>query len=112
MLADLSSRGVELTPDEIDALMRADARMWLWSPELLLPGIEIALKALERWRVRHGGLACTGEEVRQPCTERVCSRQCAADYRLRLHRANRVVLLADVFNLFNQQTALDYDPDT
>ena len=35
MFADLSSRGVELTPDEIDALMRADARMWFWSPELL-----------------------------------------------------------------------------
>ena len=29
-----------------------------------------------------------------------------------IHKAQRVVLLADVFNLFNQQRALDYDPDT
>ena len=35
-----------------------------------------------------------------------------ADYRLNVHKAQRVVLLADVFNLFNQQRALDYDPDT
>jgi hypothetical protein len=35
-----------------------------------------------------------------------------ADYRLTLHGAQRVVLLADVFNLFNQQRALDYDPNT
>jgi hypothetical protein len=27
-------------------------------------------------------------------------------------KAEHVVLLADVFNLFNQQRALDYDPDT
>jgi hypothetical protein len=35
-----------------------------------------------------------------------------ADYHLTLHHAQRMVLLADVFNLFNQQRALDYDPDT
>jgi outer membrane receptor protein involved in Fe transport len=35
-----------------------------------------------------------------------------ADYRLKIHGAQRVVVLADVFNLFNQQRALDYDPDT
>ncbi len=35
-----------------------------------------------------------------------------ADYRLNVHKAARVVLLADVFNLFNQQTPLDYDGDT
>jgi outer membrane receptor protein involved in Fe transport len=35
-----------------------------------------------------------------------------ADYRLKIHRGQNVVLLADVFNLFNQQRALDYDPDT
>jgi hypothetical protein len=35
-----------------------------------------------------------------------------ADYRLNIHKAQRVVLLADVFNLFNQQRPLDYDPDT
>jgi hypothetical protein len=35
-----------------------------------------------------------------------------ADYHLALHKAQRIVLMADIFNLFNQQTALDYDPDT
>ena len=35
-----------------------------------------------------------------------------ADYRLKISNAQRVVLLADVFNLFNQQRAVDYDPDT
>jgi hypothetical protein len=35
-----------------------------------------------------------------------------ADYRLHLLGAQRLVLLADAFNLFNQQRALDYDPDT
>jgi hypothetical protein len=35
-----------------------------------------------------------------------------ADYRLTLHKEQRLVLLADVFNLFNMQTATDYDPDT
>jgi outer membrane receptor protein involved in Fe transport len=35
-----------------------------------------------------------------------------ADYGLRLSPRQRVVLLADVFNLFNAQTALDYDPNT
>jgi len=35
-----------------------------------------------------------------------------ADYTLKLHKAQHVVLMADVFNLFNQQRALDYDPDT
>ena len=35
-----------------------------------------------------------------------------ADYRLKFHKAQQVILLADVFNLFNQQRALDYDPDT
>ena len=35
-----------------------------------------------------------------------------ADYRVPLARAQRFVLLADVFNLFNSQTPTDYDPDT
>ena len=35
-----------------------------------------------------------------------------ADYRLPLARAQHLVLLADVFNLFNSQTPTDYDPDT
>jgi hypothetical protein len=35
-----------------------------------------------------------------------------ADYRRTIRKAQSVVLLADVFNLFNQQRALDYDPDT
>jgi hypothetical protein len=35
-----------------------------------------------------------------------------ADYRLPLHKTQHLVLMADVFNLFNLQTALDYDPDT
>ena len=32
-----------------------------------------------------------------------------ADYRLKIHGVQRLVLLADGFNLFNQQRALDYD---
>ena len=35
-----------------------------------------------------------------------------ADYRLTTHKNQRVVLLADVFNLFNTQRATDYDPET
>ena len=35
-----------------------------------------------------------------------------ADYGLTFSKAQRIVLLADVFNLFNPQRALDYDPDT
>jgi hypothetical protein len=35
-----------------------------------------------------------------------------ADYRLPIAREQRIVLLADVFNLFNAQTPTDYDPDT
>jgi outer membrane receptor protein involved in Fe transport/uncharacterized membrane protein YbhN (UPF0104 family) len=35
-----------------------------------------------------------------------------ADYGLRLHGTQKVVLVADVFNLFNTQRALDYDPNT
>ena len=35
-----------------------------------------------------------------------------ADYRLTFNRSQHVVLLADVFNLFNAQTPTDYDPDT
>ena len=35
-----------------------------------------------------------------------------ADYRLNLYKAQHIVLLADVFNLFDQQRALDYDPNT
>ena len=35
-----------------------------------------------------------------------------ADYRLAFNKTQRIVLLADVFNLFNVQTATDYDPDT
>jgi hypothetical protein len=35
-----------------------------------------------------------------------------ADYGLKLGKTQRIVVLADVFNLFNAQRALDYDPDT
>ena len=35
-----------------------------------------------------------------------------ADYRLRVGRNEHVSLLADVFNLFNRQIPLDYDPNT
>jgi len=35
-----------------------------------------------------------------------------ADYRLKLPANQHLVMLADVFNLFNRQIALDYDPDT
>jgi len=35
-----------------------------------------------------------------------------ADYRLTTHKNQRVALLADVFNLFDTQRPLDYDPDT
>jgi hypothetical protein len=35
-----------------------------------------------------------------------------ADYGLKIGKAQRIVVLADVFNLFNAQRALDYDPDT
>jgi len=34
------------------------------------------------------------------------------DYGLKIGKAQRIVVLADVFNLFNAQRALDYDPDT
>ena len=34
-LADLNLRGVELTPNEMDVLLRTDARLWFWSRELL-----------------------------------------------------------------------------
>ena len=33
------------------------------------------------------------------------------DWNLHLRGSGRVILSADVFNLFNQQTVLDYDPD-
>jgi hypothetical protein len=35
-----------------------------------------------------------------------------ADYRLTLGKSQRIALLADIFNLFNTQRPLDYDPDT
>ena len=35
-----------------------------------------------------------------------------ADYRLRVGRNEHVALLADVYNLFNRQIPLDYDPNT
>jgi Carboxypeptidase regulatory-like domain/TonB dependent receptor-like, beta-barrel/TonB-dependent Receptor Plug Domain len=35
-----------------------------------------------------------------------------ADYSLKLSDRHRIVLLADVFNLFNRQIPLDYDPNT
>jgi outer membrane receptor protein involved in Fe transport len=35
-----------------------------------------------------------------------------ADYALPVHKGQRAVLVADVFNLFNTQRAFDYDPDT
>lgn len=34
------------------------------------------------------------------------------DYRLNTHKSQNIVLIADAFNLFNQQRAIDYDPDT
>ena len=34
------------------------------------------------------------------------------DYGMKISKAQRLVVLADVFNLFNAQRALDYDPDT
>ena len=34
-LADLNLRGVVLTRDEMDVLLRTDARLWFLSPELL-----------------------------------------------------------------------------
>jgi hypothetical protein len=33
-LADMHLRGFELTPDEIDAFMRADVRIWFWDAPL------------------------------------------------------------------------------
>jgi outer membrane receptor protein involved in Fe transport len=35
-----------------------------------------------------------------------------ADYRLKLNDRQHIVLLADIFNLFNRQIPLDYDPNT
>jgi hypothetical protein len=35
-----------------------------------------------------------------------------ADYRLRLSERQHVIVLADIFNLFNRQIPLDYDPNT
>jgi hypothetical protein len=35
-----------------------------------------------------------------------------ADYRVQLRGSQHIAVLADVFNLFNAQTVLDYDPDT
>jgi hypothetical protein len=35
-----------------------------------------------------------------------------ADYRLRLNDRQHLVVLADIFNLFNRQIPLDYDPNT
>ena len=35
-----------------------------------------------------------------------------ADYGLRLRGTQKIVLVADVFNLFDTQRALDYDPNT
>lgn len=32
-LAAMHRRGFELTPDEIDALMRADVRIWFWDAQ-------------------------------------------------------------------------------
>jgi hypothetical protein len=45
-------------------------------------------------------------------TKPIYSTAVHADYRLSVHKAQRIVLMGDVFNLFNLQTALDYDPDT
>ena len=33
MLAELSSRGFELTPAEIDMFIRTDPRLWFWDDE-------------------------------------------------------------------------------
>jgi outer membrane receptor protein involved in Fe transport len=35
-----------------------------------------------------------------------------ADYRLKLNDKQHIVLMADIFNLFNRQIALDFDPNT
>jgi hypothetical protein len=45
-------------------------------------------------------------------TKPIYSTAVHADYRVSVHKAQRIVLMGDVFNLFNLQTALDYDPDT
>jgi outer membrane receptor protein involved in Fe transport len=45
-------------------------------------------------------------------TETLFTTAVHADYRLNLYKAQHIVLLADVFNLFDQQRALDYDPNT
>ena len=34
-LADLTFLGVDLTPDEIDVFLQADARLWFWSRSLM-----------------------------------------------------------------------------
>jgi hypothetical protein len=34
-MADLSFLGVDLTPEEIDVFVRADARQWFWSKSLV-----------------------------------------------------------------------------
>ena len=34
-LADLSFLGVDLTRDEIDVFLRADARLWFWGKSLM-----------------------------------------------------------------------------
>ena len=33
-LADLSFRGIELTPAEIDVFIQTDARLWFWDGEV------------------------------------------------------------------------------
>ncbi len=35
-----------------------------------------------------------------------------ADYKLKLSDRQHIVVLADIFNLFNRQIPLDYDPNT
>lgn len=47
-----------------------------------------------------------GFETRTPSTANISAH---IDYRVRLSGRERLVLLADVFNLFNKQTVLDYD---
>jgi hypothetical protein len=34
-LVDLSLRGVVLTPEEIDVIVRTDARLWFWNREFV-----------------------------------------------------------------------------
>jgi hypothetical protein len=56
-----------------------------------------------------GFLTADGFKTRSPID---CTVAVHGDWTLKLGGPNRLVLLADVFNLFNRQQPLDYDPNT